>query len=85
MERSPACQPWPRTGVEWDVAPGLPPGEWYLRDLASLGEGESGGRRTEGRIAFPEPVRRPRVGAGKGKIQAKTSIERAHKRGEAAL
>ena len=62
------------------MAPGLPPGEWYLRDLASFGEGESGGRRTEGRIA-----RRPRVGAGKGKIQAKTSIERAHKRGEPAL
>ena len=38
-----------------------------------------------GRIAFPEPARRPRVGAGKRKIQANTSIERAHKRGEPAL
>lgn len=36
MERSPACQPWPRTGVEWDVAPGLPPWEWYLGHLTSF-------------------------------------------------
>ena len=48
-------------------------------------QGGSGGRGTQGRIAFPEPARRPRVGAGKGKIQEKTSIERAQKRGEPAL
>lgn len=48
-------------------------------------QGGSGGRGTEGRIAFPETARRPRVGAGKGKIQEKTSIERAQKRGEPAL
>lgn len=47
-------------------------------------QGGSGGRGTAGRIAFPETARRPRVGAGKGKIQ-KTSIERAQKRGEPAL
>lgn len=58
MERSPACQPWPRTGVEWDVAPGLPPWEWYLGHLTSFregleGGGQQGGLRSRRRLGGP--------------------------------
>lgn len=84
MERVPARQPRSRTEAEWDVVPGVSPWEWDPRDLTPSREGKSGGGG-KGRTAYPEPARWPGVGAGRGGIQAKTSTERAQKRGEPEL